>query len=667
MNNEIIAKALNAIRFISADGVQVANSGHPGLPMGAAALGYTIWMRQMRYNPANIEWINRDRFVLSGGHGSMLLYTLLYLTGSGLKKEDLSQFRQWGSLTPGHPEWGHTPGVETTTGPLGQGFANAVGMAIAERHLAATFNRPGFDMIDHYTYVITTDGDLMEGITSEAASLAGHLQLDKLVFLYDSNRISIEGSTQLAFTEDVAARFRAYGWQVEEVLDGNDVDEIDNAITRAKAAHKPSLIVCHTTIGYGLPTKAGTAGIHGSPAGWDELNKAKELVGWPTEPLFYATDDTLQHFKQFGEMGSEAEAAWNELSKRYKQAYPELAAEFERRNRAELPENWRKNLPVFEATEKGVASRVASGNTINALSAVVPELIGGSADLAPSNNTWMDKYEAFSQETPEGRNIHFGVREMGMAAITNGIAVHGGLIPFCATFLVFSDYLRGSLRVAALSRMRSIYVLTHDSIAVGEDGPTHEPIETLMSLRLIPQLDVIRPADANETAEAWAYAIQNLSRPTALILSRQNLPTLDRDKYAPAAGVIKGAYVLYESDPTSTDVMLIATGSEVGLALSAVPQLEAQGVKVRVVSFPSWELFEAQQAEYRNSVFPKAITKRLSIEAGVTNGWEKWVGCEGSSIGINHYGASAPGERVMQEFGFTVENVVEHALKLVKG
>jgi len=667
MNNEIIAKALNAIRFISADGVQVANSGHPGLPMGAAALGYTIWMRQMRYNPANTEWINRDRFVLSGGHGSMLLYTLLYLTGSGLKKEDLSQFRQWGSLTPGHPEWGHTPGVETTTGPLGQGFANAVGMAIAERHLAATFNRPGFDMIDHYTYVITTDGDLMEGITSEAASLAGHLQLNKLVFLYDSNRISIEGSTQLAFTEDVVARFRAYGWQVEEVLDGNDVDEIDNAITRAKAAHKPSLIVCHTTIGYGLPTKAGTAGIHGSPAGWDELNKAKELVGWPTEPLFYMPDDTLQHFKQFGEKGSEAEAVWNELSKRYKQSYPELAAELERRMRAELPENWRKNLPVFEANEKGMASRVASGKTINALAAIVPELIGGSADLAPSTNTWMDKYEAFSQETPEGRNIHFGVREMGMAAITNGIAVHGGLIPYCATFLIFSDYLRGSLRLAAVSRMRSIFVLTHDSIAVGEDGPTHEPIETLMSLRLIPQLDVIRPADANETAEAWAYAIQNLSRPTALILSRQNLPTLDREKYAPAAGVTKGAYVLYESDPTSTDVMLIATGSEVGLALSAVPQLEAQGVKVRVVSFPSWELFEAQPAEYRNSVFPKAITKRLSIEAGVTNGWEKWVGCEGATIGINHYGASAPGERVMQEFGFTVENVVEHALKLVKG
>ncbi len=667
MNNESTAKALNAIRFISADGVQVANSGHTGLPMGAAALVYTLWMRHMRFNPANNEWTNRDRFVLSGGHGSMLLYTMLYLTGCGLKKEDLSQFRQWSSLTPGHPEWGHTKGVETTTGPLGQGFANGVGMAIAEKHLAAMFNRPGFDIIDHYTYVITTDGDLMEGVSSEAASLAGHLQLDKLIYLYDSNRISIEGSTQLAFTEDVAARFKAYGWHVEEVLDGNDVDEIDAAVIRAKAAHKPSLIVCHTTIGYGLPTKAGTAGIHGSPAGWDELNKAKELAGWPTEPLFFAPEETLSHFREAEKKGRDVESTWIDLWKRYKVEYPELATDLERRMRAELPANWRESVPVFAADPKGMATRVASGKTINALAAAVSELIGGSADLAPSNNTWMDKFVAFSPATPEGRNIHFGVREMGMAAITNGIAVHGGLIPYCATFLVFSDYLRGSLRVAALSRMRSIFVLTHDSIAVGEDGPTHEPVETIMSLRLIPQLDVIRPADANETAEAWAYAIQNISKATALILSRQNLPTLDRGKYAPADGTRKGAYVLYETDKDASDVMLIATGSEVSLALGAVPALEAQGIKTRVVSFPSWELFEEQSETYRNSVFPKRISKRISIEAGVTSGWEKWVGSDGVMIGINRYGASAPGERVMKEFGFSVENVIEKTLKLVKG
>jgi transketolase len=540
-------------------------------------------------------------------------------------------------------------------------------MAIAEKHLAATFNRPGFEIINHYTYVITTDGDLMEGISSEAASLAGHLQLEKLIYLYDSNRISIEGSTDLAFTEDVAARFKAYGWHVEEVSDGNDVEEIDAAILRAKAAYKPSLIVCHTTIGYGLPTKAGTAGIHGSPAGWDELNKAKELVGWPIEPLFYAPEETLNHFGEAQQKGYDSETAWKELLKGYKQAYPEMAEELERRIRAELPDNWRSQLPVFAADTKGMASRVASGKTINALAAVIPELLGGSADLAPSNNTLMEKFSSFTKETPGGRNIHFGVREMSMAAITNGIAVHGGLIPYCATFLIFSDYLRGSLRVAALSRMRSIYVFTHDSVAVGEDGPTHEPVETLMSLRLMPQLDVIRPADANETVEAWAYAMQNISKTTALILSRQNLPILDREKYASAAATIKGAYVLYESDKSHSDLMLIATGSEVSLAIGAVPELESQGVKVRVVSFPSWELFDEQPESYRKSVFPKEISKRLSIEAGVTTGWEKWVGCKGDSIGINRYGASAPGDRVMQEFGFTIVNVVEKALKLLNG
>lgn len=664
MNNEIVAKALNTIRFISADGVQVANSGHPGLPMGAAAMAYTIWMRQMKFNPADTEWFDRDRFVLSGGHGSMLLYSMLYLTGSGLEKEDLSNFRQWGSLTPGHPEWGHTKGVETTTGPLGQGFATAVGMAIAEAHLAAEFNRPGFNVIDHYTYVITTDGDLMEGITSEAASLAGHLQLEKLIMLYDSNRISIEGSTDITFTEDVGMRFKAYGWHVGEVEDGNDVEAINQAIEAAKKSHKPSLIICHTTIGQGLPTKAGKASIHGSPAGWEELNEAKELVNWPTEPLFYTEDSVLAHFRETIKRGKAKQAEWNDLKREYQTQYPELYQELERRMRAELPEKWQEALPNFAADQKGIATRVASGKTINAVAPAVPELLGGSADLAPSNNTWINDVQAFSTATPGGRNIHFGVREMSMAAITNGMAVHGGVIPFCATFLVFSDYLRGALRVAALSHMRSIFVLTHDSIAVGEDGPTHEPVETVMSLRLIPNLVVIRPADANETAQAWSFALKNISNPTALILTRQNVPTFDRSKFAPASDLHKGAYVFYETDPSHSDLMLIATGSELSLAVGAIERLEASGIKLRIVSFPSWEIFAEQSEDYQNAVFPDSIAKRISIEAGVTTGWQKWVGEYGITIGIDRFGTSAPGNLIMEKFGFTVDNVVEQALRL---
>lgn len=666
MNNEIVAKALNTIRFISADGVQVANSGHPGLPMGAAAMAYTIWMRQMKFNPADTEWFDRDRFVLSGGHGSMLLYSLLYLTGSGLEKEDLSNFRQWGSLTPGHPEWGHTKGVETTTGPLGQGFATAVGMAIAEAHLAAGFNRPGFNVVDHYTYVITTDGDLMEGITSEAASLAGHLQLEKLIVLYDSNRISIEGSTDITFTENVGMRFQAYGWHVGEVEDGDDVEAINRAIEVAKQSHKPSLIICHTTIGQGLPTKAGKASIHGSPAGWEELNKAKELVNWPTEPLFYSEDSVLAHFREAAKRGKTRQSEWEKLKREYQAKYPDLSQELERRMRAELPENWQEALPEFAADQKGIATRVASGKTINAFAAAIPELMGGSADLAPSNNTWIDAEPAFSTATPNGRNIHFGVREMSMAAITNGMAVHGGVIPFCATFLVFSDYLRGALRVAALSRMRSIFVLTHDSIAVGEDGPTHEPVETVMSLRLIPNLVVIRPADANETAQAWSFALQNINNPTALILTRQNVPIFDRSKFAPASDLFKGAYVFYETDPSHSDLMLIATGSELSLAVGAIERLETSGIKLRIVSFPSWEIFAEQSQEYQNSVFPASIARRISIEAGVTTGWQKWVGEHGITVGIDRFGASAPGNILMEKFGFTVDNVVEQALKLTE-
>lgn len=666
MKKKIIADALNSIRFISADAVQKANSGHPGMPMGAAAMGYTLFVRAMKHNPKNPEWIDRDRFILSGGHGSMLLYSLLYLTGYGLTREDLAQFRQWGSKTPGHPEWKHTVGVETTTGPLGQGFANGVGMAIAERQLAAKFNRPGFDIVNHYTYAIVTDGDLMEGIASEAASMAGHLQLGKLIYLYDSNRITIEGSTDLTFSEDVAKRFESYGWQVLDVDDGNDVDDIEAKIEQARKDPRPSLIICHTTIGFGLPTKAGSASVHGSPVGWEELNKAKELAGWPQEPLFYVSEAVEEHYNQTIRKGTEQEAKWNELFSKYSEKYPELAKEFKRRMAGELPAKWDKQMPFFPADIKGMATRAASGKVINAIAPVVTELIGGSADLAPSNNTFITGSESFSSRTPLGRNMHFGIRELGMAAITNGIAVHGGLIPYCATFLVFSDYLRGALRVSALSGMHSIYVFTHDSIAVGEDGPTHEPVETLMSLRLIPNLIVIRPSDANETTQAWKFAISHQEGPTALILSRQNLPVIDRKIYSSADGVQKGAYVLYESKNKHVDLMMMASGSEVYLILEAAKVLEKRGYGVRLISFPSWELFEKQSKKYKDSVLLPWITKRLAVEAGVNIGWQKYVKDSGAIIGLDRFGASAPGAIMMKEFGFNVENVVKQAVKLIK-
>ena len=657
-------KALNTIRFLSADGVQKANSGHTGLPMGTAALAYTLFMRHMNYNPADPAWSNRDRFVLSGGHGSMLLYSMLHLTGYDVSLEDLKKFRQWGSNTPGHPEWGHTPGVETTTGPLGQGFASGVGMAIAEKHLAAIFNKPDHKIVDHYTYGIVTDGDLMEGISSEAASLAGNLKLEKLIYLYDDNKITIEGSTSLTFTEDVAKRFEAYDWHVSRVADGNDVETIDAAIEEAKKDPRPSIILCRTTIGYGLPTKANTSGIHGSPAGKDELAKAKENVGWPIEPMFYVPEDILEHFRSRLVAGKQSQEKWVKGYEDYKTAYPELAAEFERRLEGKLPKGWEKSLPVFPASEKGLASREASGKVINAISLVLPELMGGSADLASSVKTWMDKVPAFSPETPEGRNIHFGVREISMAAIGNGLLVHGGIIPYVATFLVFSDYARGSLRVAALSKMGVVWVLTHDSIAVGEDGPTHQPIEHVMSLRLIPELIVLRPGDANEVVESWKYAIEHRDRPVALILSRQNLPTFDRKVCKPAKGVTKGAYILYETQAGRPDIILMATGSELSLAYEAGKKLEKQGRKVRVVSFPSWELFEKQTKKYQQSVLPPEVKRRVSIEAGVTTGWQKYVGTEGIAIGIDEFGKCGPGEIVMEKFGFTVDNVVKSARKL---
>ena len=659
-----LEKALNTIRFLSADGVQKANSGHTGLPMGTAALAYTLFMRHMNYNPSDPDWSNRDRFVLSGGHGSMLIYSMLYLTGYAVSMDDLKQFRQWGSITPGHPEWGHTPGVETTTGPLGQGFATGVGMAIAERHLATIFNQPGHEIVDHYTYGIVTDGDLMEGISSEAASLAGHLKLGKLIYLYDDNKITIEGSTNITFTEDVAKRFEAYDWHVQRVADGNDVEAIDAAVEAAKKDPRPSIILCRTTIGYGLPTKANTSGIHGSPAGKEELAKAKENVGWPVEPMFYVPEEILAHFRTRLEAGKKAQQTWEKTYDAYKAVYPDFAAEYERRLAGKLPKGWEKSLPVFPASEKGLASREASGKVINAICGGLPELFGGSADLASSVKTWMDKVPAFSSETPEGRNMHFGVREISMGAVGNGLQVHGGFIPYVSTFLVFSDYARGSIRVAALSKMGVIWVLTHDSIAVGEDGPTHQPIEHVMSLRLIPDLVVLRPGDANEVSEAWKYAVEHRDEEVALILSRQNLPTFDRNVCKPAKGVAKGGYILYETEEGTPDIILMATGSELSLAYEAGRKLEKQGHKVRVVSFPSWELFEKQPKKYQQSVLPSAVTRRVSIEAGVTTGWQKYIGSEGIAIGIDTFGKCGPGEIVLEKFGFTVENVVKTARKL---
>jgi transketolase len=657
-------KAINTIRFLSADGVQKANSGHPGLPMGTAAIAYTIWTKHLRHNPKNPHWFDRDRFVLSGGHGSMLLYSLLYLTGYDVPLEQLKQFRQWGSITPGHPEIGLTPGVETTTGPLGQGLANGVGMAVAEAHLAAVYNKPGHDIINHTTYAIVTDGDLMEGVASEAASFAGHQKLGKLIYLYDDNKVSIDGSTDLAFTEDRGKRFEAYGWQVLRVDDGNDVEKIDNAIKKAKKDARPSLIICKTIIGYGLPTKQGTSKAHGEPPGEEELLAAKKNMGWPEEP-FYVPEDALKEFHKAVSRGKKLETDWNKRFEVYKAAFAVEAAELQRRISGELPKDWEKALPVFDGDPKGLGSRVASGKTINALAATLPELIGGSADLAPSNNTWITGSVAFQDGHREGKNFHFGVREHGMAAIVNGMAVHGGIRPYGATFLVFADYCRGAVRVSALSHIPSIWIFTHDSIGLGEDGPTHQPVEHLASLRAIPNLLVLRPADANETAEAWRVALLNKKRPSVLALSRQNLPTLDRKTYASAAGLAKGAYVLADLGGKSPEIILMASGSEVSLVLEAAQKLAAEGKAVRVVSFPSWELFKEQSAEYRESVLPAGVTKRVAVEAGLTLGWEKWVGEKGVTIGLDHFGASAPGKVVMEKFGFTVEHVVEEAKKLL--
>ena len=665
-NDELKLRAVNTLRFLSVDMVQQAKSGHPGLPMGCAAIAYTIWTRHLRHNPRNPSWPDRDRFILSAGHGCALLYSLLHLTGYNLPLDELRNFRQWGSKTPGHPEYGLTPGVEVTTGPLGQGFTNGVGMAIAEAHLAAEFNVPGNQVINHTVYALVSDGDLMEGISAEAASLAGHLRLGKLIYLYDDNRISIDGSTDIAFTEDRAARFAAYDWQVLRVADGNDVEEIDAAIQQAKTDPRPSLIICRTTIGFGLPTRQGTSKAHGEPPGDAELNGAKEKLGWPVEPRFYIPEEVQVHFRQAVENGREWEAGWRSGMDGYRAAHPEKAAELERRLRGDLPADWQSAIPVFPADEQGMATRVASGKVINALAAKIPELIGGSADLALSTKTWIDGSPAFEPDTPGGRNFHFGVREHAMGAAVNGMAVHGGVIPFGATFLAFADYMREPIRLSALSHYPSIWVFTHDSIGVGEDGPTHQPVEHLATLRAIPGMTVIRPADANETAVAWKVAVERRHGPTLLALTRQNVPTLDRSLFAPADGLERGAYVLADLGEGDPELILMASGSEVSLIIEAGLHLAAEAVAVRLVSFPSWELFAAQDQAYRERVFPTLAKARLAVEAGVSMGWERWVGEKGAILGIDRFGASAPSEVVYREFGLTIGNIVKRALQLMR-
>ncbi|MFN4195914.1 MAG: transketolase [Thermosynechococcus sp.] len=651
---------INAIRFLAIDAVQKANSGHPGLPMGAAPMAYVLWNQFMRYNPKNPRWFNRDRFVLSAGHGCMLQYALLYLTGyDSVTIQDIKQFRQWGSHTPGHPENFETPGVEVTTGPLGQGICNAVGLAVAEAHLAARFNKPDLKLVDHYTYVILGDGCNMEGISGEACSLAGHWGLGKLIALYDDNHISIDGSTDIAFTEDVCKRFEAYGWHVQHVADGNtDLAGIAKAIAAAKAVtDKPSLIKVTTTIGYGSPNKANTAGVHGAPLGSDEVQLTRENLGWPYEP-FVVPDEVLNHFRKAIERGASYEAEWNQTFAAYRQKYPEEAAEFERLLRGELPADWDVNLPSYTPEDKAVATRKHSEICLNAIAPKLPELIGGSADLTHSNLTELKCSGDFQKGQYQNRNIRFGVREHAMAAICNGIALHqSGLIPYCATFLVFADYLRPALRLSALSQAGVIYVMTHDSIALGEDGPTHQPVETLASLRAIPNLLVIRPADGNETSGAYKVAIQRRNQPTLLALTRQNVPNLAGTS---AANVAKGAYTLVDCEGTP-DLILIGTGSEVSLCVKAAEALRANGKKVRVVSMPSWELFEEQSLEYKASVLPAGI-KRLAVEAATSFGWCRYAD---ATVSIERFGASAPGNVLMEKFGFTVDNVVAKANALL--
>jgi len=657
--------AINTIRFLAVDGVQKANSGHPGMPMGCAPIGYVLYSKYMNYNPSNPNWYNRDRFILSAGHGSMLLYSLLHLTGFKVSLDDLKSFRQWGSITPGHPEYGLTQGVETTTGPLGQGFSNSVGMAIAQKFISAKFNKYDIKLIDHFIYGICSDGDLMEGVSHETASLAGYLKLGSIIFFYDDNEISIDGSTDLAFTEDVGKRFEAYNWHVQHIEDGNDIEAIEKAITNAQKDERPSIIVTKTHIGYGSPNKQDTAAAHGSPLGEDEVKLTKKNLGWPEDKTFFIPDEVKTFFDEANNKCKTKEEEWNKLFEKYKSKYPEDAKLFSDLMSGNFGEEWKSKLPVFNKDEgEKIATRAASGKVLNAIASSLPSLIGGSADLAPSNNTMLKDYPAFSPEHYDGRNFHFGVREHGMASALNGMAIYGGIIPYGGTFLIFSDYLRPAIRLASLSGIRPIYVFTHDSIGLGEDGPTHQPVEQISSIRAIPGAIVIRPADANETSYAWRFAIEHKDGPVALMLTRQGLPILDQEKYPSAKNLLKGAYILKDSD--TPELILMATGSEVSITLKAAEEIEASGVKTRVVSFPSWELFEIQSAEYKESVLPSKIKARVSVEAGVKHGWERFIGDYGEAISIEKFGASAPVGIVMEKYGFTPANIVNTAKKVLE-
>jgi len=660
--------SIDTIRTLAIDAIEKAKSGHPGMPMGAAPMGYQLFARTMKHNPSNPSWINRDRFVLSAGHGSMLLYALLHLSGYDLPLEEIRNFRQWGSKTPGHPEYGHTPGVDATTGPLGQGIGMAVGMAMAEAQLAATYNRDGFPIIDHYTYAICGDGDLMEGVASEAASLAGHLKLGKLIVLYDSNDISLDGELNLAFSENVGQRFDAYGWQVLRVEDGNDLAALSKAIEAAQAEKsKPTLIEVKTVIGYGSPNKAGKGGHggpHGSPLGPEEAKLTKQAYGWDPEAEFHVPREVRDHFAQAKARGEQANAEWNRLVEAYKAAHPELARQFELAAAGELPDGWDADLPVYDGG-KAVSTRVASGEALNALAKSVPNLIGGSADLESSTMTHLKGLPVYKPGSYEGRNLYFGVREFAMAAAMNGIALHGGLKVYGGTFFVFTDYLRPAVRLAALMKLPVVYVLTHDSIAVGEDGPTHEPIEQLASIRVIPDLTVIRPADANETAAAWRYAVKNRSNPVALVLTRQNLPIIEGTAELARSGVERGAYVIADAPNGKPAAQIIATGSEVQLAVAAAKALVEEVIGVRVISMPSWDLFDKQDQAYRDSVLLPDVKARLAVEMAHPFGWERYVGEQGAVLGISTFGASAPGDRLIREFGFTVDNVVARVKALL--
>jgi transketolase len=659
-------RGINTVRVLSADAVQKANSGHPGTPMGLAPVGDVLWTKVMNYNPNDPDWPNRDRFILSAGHACMLQYCYLYLTGYDVTLDDLKNFRQLHSRTAGHPEYGLLPGIEVTTGPLGQGFANGVGMAIGQQYLASRYNKPGFDLFDYKIYAICSDGDIMEGVSAEAASLAGHLKLGNLIYLYDDNKITIEGDTSLTFNEDVAERFQAYGWHVQSVADGNDTEAIHAAIINAQnETNRPSLIKVRTHIGFGSPNKVDTASAHGSPLGKDEVRLVKENLGFDPDQSFVVAEDVLDFYRKKGNAGVKKQEDWQALYAKYKEKYAAEAAEYELLRDGNLPQGWKDDLPVFKPDAKGLATRKASGKALNAIAPKLPLLLGGSADLSPSTDTELDSYESFTDENHGGRNFHFGIREHAMGSVLNGMALTKGLIPFGATFLIFSDYMRPPVRLAAIMKIKPVFIYTHDSIGLGEDGTTHQPIEQLIGLRSVPNLTVIRPADPNETVQAWRTIIEHKDGPVALILTRQNVPIIDQDKYAKAENVDKGAYILSDSDG-EPQVILMASGSEVHLILQAQEKLKEQSINARIVSFPSWELFDAQSVEYKEKVLPKKVRARLAVEAGSPVGWCQYVTDDGDVLGINKFGESAPGEEVMAEFGFTIENVVAKAKALLQ-